>query len=83
LKKKPNTGSQVGHTKKIFFKVYSSFVRYSYQSGYYSYFIKFGLGLGEDACIAALALFYLCLLGCQSLRETLLQKYYLIMNTKA
>jgi len=50
-------------------------VRYSYQSGYYSYFIKFGFGLGEDACIA-LALLYLCLLGCQSLRETLLQKYY-------
>jgi len=31
------------------------------------------LGLGEDAFIA-LALFNLCLLGCQSLRETFLQK---------
>jgi len=37
-------------------------VSYLYKSGY---LIKVGLGLGEDAFIA-LALFYLCLLGCQS-----------------
>ncbi len=41
---------------------------------YYSYLIKVGSGLGEDAC-SAVALFNLFLLGCQSLRETLLQKY--------
>ncbi len=46
---------------------------YLYQSSYYSYLIRVGLGSGEDACIA-LALFNLCLLGCQSLRETLLRK---------
>jgi len=54
-------------------EVYSSFVSHLYQSGYYSYSIKVGFGLGEDACVA-IALFNLCLLGCQSLRETLLQK---------
>jgi len=49
-------------------------VRYLYQSGYYSYLIKvgLGLGLGEDAGVE-LASFNLCLLGCQSLGETLLQ----------
>ncbi len=52
--------------------MYSSFVSYLYKSGYYSYLIKVGLETGEDVCIA-LALFNLCLLGCQSLRETLLQ----------
>jgi len=41
--------------------------------GYYSYLIKVGLGLGEDTGVA-LALFNLCLQGCQSLEETLLQK---------
>ncbi len=46
-------------------EVYSSFVSYVYQSGYYSYLIKVGLGLGEDACIV-FALINLCLLGCQS-----------------
>ncbi len=29
-------------------EVYSSFVRYLYQSGYYSYLIKTGFGLGEN-----------------------------------
>jgi len=47
-------------------------VSYLYQSGYYSYLIKVGLRLGEDAHVE-LALFNLCLLGCQSLGETLLQ----------
>ncbi len=47
---------------------------YLYQSGYYSYLIKVGLGLSEDARIA-LALFNLSLLGCQSLGETLLRSY--------
>ncbi len=46
-------------------EVYSSFVSYLYQSGYYSYLIKVGLGLGENTCVA-LALFNLYLLGCQS-----------------
>jgi hypothetical protein len=50
-------------------EVYPSFVGYLYQSSYYNYLIKVGLGLGEDAFIA---LFNLCLLGCQSLREALL-----------
>jgi hypothetical protein len=50
-------------------------VGYLYQSGNYSYLIKVGLGLGEDTCIV-LALFNFCLLGCQSLNETLLRKYY-------
>ena len=47
---------------------------YLYQSGYYSYLIKVGLGLDEDTRVA-LALFNLCLLGCQSLGETLLQNF--------
>jgi len=50
-------------------------VSYFYQSGYFSYLIKVGLGLGEDTHIA-LALFNLCLLGCQSLGETLLQNTF-------
>jgi len=54
-------------------QVYSSFVRYLYQSGYYSYLIKVGLGLGEESK-ASFALFNLSLLGCQSLWETILQK---------
>jgi hypothetical protein len=37
-------------------------VSYLYQSGYYSYLIKVGLGLSEDACVV-FALFNLCLLG--------------------
>jgi len=32
-------------------EVYSSFVRHLYKSGYYSYFIKVGLGLDEDASL--------------------------------
>jgi len=51
-------------------------VSYLYQSGYFSYLIKVGLGFGEDTCVA-LALFNLYLLGCQSLEETLLQKFQL------
>ncbi len=47
---------------------------YLYQSGYYSYLIRVGLGFGEDTQIV-LALFTLCLLGCQSLGETLFGKY--------
>jgi hypothetical protein len=42
--------------------------------------IKVGLGLGEDACIA-FALFNLCLLGCQSLRETILQNPDTLLNS--
>jgi len=47
-------------------------VRYLYQSGYCSYLIKVGLGLGEDAKVS-FPLFNLSLLGCQSFWETLLQ----------
>jgi len=50
-----------------------------YQSGYYSYLIKVGLGLGEDAK-GVFALFNLCLLGCTSLWETLLQKKKLLFK---
>jgi len=50
-------------------------VSYLYQSSYYIYLIKVGLNLGEDACVV-FAFFNLCLLGCQSLRETILQNYF-------
>jgi hypothetical protein len=60
-------------------------VSYLYQTSYYSYLIKVGLALGEDAGIG-LAFFNLCLLGCQSLRETLLQKelsFYIMSGADA
>jgi len=47
-------------------------VSYLNHCGYYSYLIKVCLGLGEDTRVVPV-LFYLCLLGCQSL-ETLLRK---------
>jgi len=64
-------------------------VSYLYQSGYYSYLINVGLGLGEDARVALLV-FNLCLLGWQSLGETLLQNpsilflscYAMLLNVK-
>jgi len=46
------------------------FIHNLYQSGYYSYLIKIGLGLGQDAHVA-LVLFLICLLGLQSLEQTL------------
>jgi len=52
---------------------------YLYQSGYYSYLIKVDLGLGENAK-GCFALFNLCLLGCTSLWETLLQKKKLLFK---
>ncbi len=58
---------------KINTEVYSSFCGYLYQFGYYSYFIKFGLGLGEDAK-GSFALFDLCLLGCQSFEKLFYKK---------
>ncbi len=54
---------------------------YVYKSGNYSYLIKAGLGLGEDTW-ACLHLLILCLLGCQSLRETLLCKVKLTQDVK-
>ncbi len=45
---------------------------YLQQSSYYSYLIKVGSGLSEGACVG-FALFNLCLLDCQNLRETLLR----------
>ncbi len=61
-------------------EVYSSFVSYLYQSDYYTYLIKVGLGLGEHACIA-FELFYLCLLRCQRLRQTLSWNLFKSLDT--
>jgi len=50
-----------------FFIIYG----YWYQSGYYSYLIRVGLGLAEGAK-GSFALFNLSFLGCQSLWENFL-----------
>jgi len=50
-------------------------VRYLYQSGYYSYLIKVGLGLGEDTKVS-FALFNLSLLGCQNFGINFLTKSF-------